>query len=64
MHQKIKLWTAWLLGLGSLAGGVALVAYHVKDIPYTWNFIGLGTILGLVGFITLLGATAFMESKH
>ncbi|MDH5448871.1 MAG: hypothetical protein OEX01_07730 [Candidatus Bathyarchaeota archaeon] len=61
VFQKIlKLWVAWLLGLAVLIGGVALVAYHVKDIPYAWNFVGLGTILGLIGFVTLMGTTAWM----
>lgn len=53
----------WLLGVVGLTTGVALIAYHVKDIPYTWNYIGLGVIIALVGFITLIGATAYIEDS-
>lgn len=61
MFESIsRLWATWLLGLVMLVGGVALVAYHVRDIPYTYNSIGLGTILGLVGFLILMGTTALM----
>ncbi len=62
MHQKAKLWVVWLSGLGALVGGVALLAYHVRDVPYTWNVVGLGSILAVLGFMTLIGTTASLES--
>jgi ABC-type uncharacterized transport system permease subunit len=62
-EKSWKIWMVWLLGVAGLTIGVALIAYHVKEIPYTWTHIGFGVIIALVGTITLIGATAYIEES-
>lgn len=62
-EKSWKLWVVWLFGVVILIIGVALIAYHVKDLPYTWDYIGLGAVIGLIGFIMLIGATAYIEES-
>jgi hypothetical protein len=54
---------AWLFGVAILISGVALIAFHVQNLPYTWNSVGLGIYTGLIGFFILLAATAYIAQS-